>query len=74
MSLQPLFTWMEKIGKPFSRKAYLLLCFVFLGTGLFAISMLGIAYIGLGIINIFFAINMWLSYQQRKIDEREDEE
>lgn len=73
MSLQPLFTWMEKRGKPFSPKAYLLLCFVFLGTGLFAFAMLGVVYIGLGIINIFFAINMWLSYQQMKIDEREDE-
>jgi hypothetical protein len=65
---------MERRGQPFSPKAYLLLCLVFIGTGLFAFSMLGLAYIGLGVINILFAINTWLSYQQRKINEREDNE
>lgn len=74
MSLHPLFTWMERRGKPFSPKAYLLLCSLFLVTGLFAFTMLEVMYIGLAIINIFFAINMWLSYQQMKIDKRKDDE
>ncbi|MCH5586525.1 hypothetical protein MK805_16415 [Shimazuella sp. AN120528] len=74
LSLQPLFRLMERRGQPFSHKAYLLLCLVFIGTGLFSISMLGMVYIGMGILHIFFAINTWLSYQQMKIDQREDNE
>lgn len=72
--MQPLFRLMERRGQPFSHKAYLLLCFVLIGTGLFSFSQFGFVYMAIGTLHILFAITTWLSYQQMRIDQREDKE
>ncbi len=74
MSLYHLFSWMERRKQAFSRRMYLLLFLVLMGNAIFAFTMLGIVYITIGVLSLIYALSTWLSYQQRKIDEREDKE
>jgi hypothetical protein len=65
---------MERRKQAFSRTMYLLLFLVLIGNAIYAFTMLGMVYISIGFLSLIFALSTWLSYQQRKIDEREDHE
>jgi Ca2+/Na+ antiporter len=74
MSIYHLFGWMKLRGERFSEKAYLILLVVLVANALFAFSMHGIVFTLLGLLTILYAVSIWLSYQESKIEEGEDDE
>jgi len=74
MSIYHLFSWLAHRGNRFSKRAYLFLLFGLIANALFSFSRSGLVFFVLGFLTILYAVSVWISYQQLRIEEREDEE
>ncbi len=72
LSLYFLYSWMDTRGDRFSTKSYLGLFYILVANGVFSFYENRLFSISLGILSLLLALSAWLSYQQLRIDEREE--
>lgn len=72
LSLHFLYGWMEQRGERFATKAYLFLLVILIINSIFSFYMRGFMSIAIGLMSLLFAVSAWITYQQIKIEEREE--